>query len=94
MLPHLFSNYQGASMKDLLKYMISIGEYYLPRTQVGEFPYFNIFPQFVSTVVPGGAKVTWKSACFQKNEAWAQINQDKSVTLFIDSSGYISFKII
>jgi hypothetical protein len=71
----------------VIQYILSLGQYFLPKTNPGEKPYYNVLPQFVDKVIPGGDKIEWTADCFKTNQAWAQINQDNSVTLNVLKKG-------
>lgn len=77
---HAFSSlpvsFQGSSWTDVIQYILSLGQYFLPKTNPGETPYYNVLPQFINTVLPGADKVEWTNDCFKTNQAWAEINAD------------------
>ena len=48
--------FEGENWMDILRYIMSMGEHFLPHTKPGEFPYFNVFPHYLAHVVPNGGK--------------------------------------
>lgn len=64
------------------------------KFEASEYPYFNVFPQFVGAVgknqrVPDVVK--WEAPCFKSNVATAKKNEDGSLTITIHASEPASY---
>lgn len=80
---------------DIISKMKTYGEKRLKETNSqsipSEYPYFNIFPTFISSMFDSKETVTWSSNCFNSNSGSIKISDDKSqILVSIESRDKVS----
>jgi len=50
-----FKNIHAPDYTQILKFILNSGSYWLPHVEPGEFPFFNVFPQYMLHLKPSDA---------------------------------------